>query len=699
MQLILKIYLGIIYLLSEVSRLTDSFNCDICHDVDRCDTVRKTFRVTNLGRGYHPVVTLPRGACGINVTELGHSNNVLALKDVRRNDNIINGLWSMDNAGDYEGAGVTFYYRKSEGSCPGECVTARGPLLSQVLVQLLYHEENKGVFYTYKLPKHFKPDSQDYEHATARPSTSDRSELREGEIGYQPIPETETESEADKNEDKHPVFPPRVPIPGPGSIRHRGPVFSSDFSHRWRTSSRLNYNRVRGKENNRQRQALTDVTFSRGMDDDTYRQENVETGVYVNNGTDEGSGDGVISVLEEYIWRSTENTECSRPCGGGIQEYSYECVNTTTLAIVDESNCDSSVKPEVQFSVCNAEPCTPQWDTGEWSECSVTCGEGMQYRNVTCQQRISATYTQQLDDGYCTSSKPVQRKECYLRTCYSWVKGDWSECSVDCGIGIRRRNVQCLDDTGMVADKTFCDQSEPEANISCDMGACATHWYFSQWNGKCSRDCGTGVISRNVHCATSTGQILPDVSCDGTSKPAAEKQCRIDSECGGKWFSGPWSQCSRSCGLGEKSRQVVCMVSMGSRLVPSAKSNCNAGDKPRERKECTEAECGFTWYTTEWSSCSHSCGGGESTRSVKCYDDKMEPSSMCHEDDKPENRQTCNTDECWTPRPRTSTGCVDMYPNCDVVVQARLCRYPYYQRKCCISCSAVDGLYISYPRL
>jgi len=36
--------------------------------------------------------------------------------------------------------------------------------------------------------------------------------------------------------------------------------------------------------------------------------------------------------------------------------------------------------------------------------------------------------------------------------------------------------------------------------------------------------------------------------------------------------------------------------------------------------------------------------------------------------------------------------CSDKYPNCGVVVGANLCRYPYYQRKCCRSCSGIWNL-------
>lgn len=61
---------------------------------------------------------------------------ISALKDVLRNDYILNGLWFMTGPGEYDGAGTKFFYHQSDSYCPGDCLNARGPILSQVLVQV-----------------------------------------------------------------------------------------------------------------------------------------------------------------------------------------------------------------------------------------------------------------------------------------------------------------------------------------------------------------------------------------------------------------------------------------------------------------------------------------------------------------------------------------------------------------------------------
>lgn len=694
MKRLTLIRVGLLITFTQLVQLTNSFSCDRCRDADICDTVTGVFRVTGLGKGYHPVVTVPRGACYVNITELGKSSNVLALKDIGRNQYILNGYWKMDKAGTYGGVGTTFVYGKSDRGCPGECLREHGPTLGTALVQLLYLDHNPGISYTFKIAKHFigGPEvttSIPWE-ATFRHPMADRSELRETGVGYQDIPRQGTSTQSTIG-----GFPKFIPIPGHRGVYHRGPIFSSDFTHRRKAVDRSR-DRITFRGNSR-RQSLTDVTYSRGIDDDTVRRNSVDFGsdhidsrLSIGAGTDiYGSGEDPLIPLEEYVWRLSDNGDCSRPCGGGIFEQVYKCFNTATLDIVEESNCDNSSKPESHFVVCNAEPCTPTWHTSEWSTCSAHCGEGYQTRTVTCSQRISATDTQPLDDMYCTSQKPASQKQCYAGSCYRWVSGSWGDCSKKCGIGLRRRLVQCRDDAGRVVSRDYCDQSEPKSEESCDMGSCVGQWYHSNWDDKCSVACGTGVLRRRVYCATTSGQLLHDENCDVTYKPETEKPCISQTLCGnGTWFTGPWSQCSTSCGDGIQSRHVVCMVLSRNQMAPAADSECDVGAKPRDRKNCRERDCGYLWLRSEWSECSKTCGGGWKTRSVKCVDDRMDSSALCREEERPSESDSCNTTKCLESKEDKDNSCSDKYPNCAVVVQANLCRYPYYQRKCCQSCSS-----------
>ena len=56
----------------------ESNYCDRCLvEPTNCRKVSGTFGITVMSRGYNPVVDIPVGACYINVTEIGRSQNYL----------------------------------------------------------------------------------------------------------------------------------------------------------------------------------------------------------------------------------------------------------------------------------------------------------------------------------------------------------------------------------------------------------------------------------------------------------------------------------------------------------------------------------------------------------------------------------------------------------------------------------------------
>eukprot|EP00963_Diacronema_lutheri_P002890 scaffold226_cov271-Pavlova_lutheri.AAC.2 len=57
---------------------------------------------------------------------------------------------------------------------------------------------------------------------------------------------------------------------------------------------------------------------------------------------------------------------------------------------------------------------TYDWITGSWSECSETCGGGIQTRNVAC---VDATTNAIVDDAECSGSRPATERECNIHAC------------------------------------------------------------------------------------------------------------------------------------------------------------------------------------------------------------------------------------------------------------------------------------------
>ena len=58
--------------------LANSSYCDRCSEAPTtCREVSGTFAVTVMSKGYNPVVTVPVGACFLNITERQQSENYL----------------------------------------------------------------------------------------------------------------------------------------------------------------------------------------------------------------------------------------------------------------------------------------------------------------------------------------------------------------------------------------------------------------------------------------------------------------------------------------------------------------------------------------------------------------------------------------------------------------------------------------------
>ena len=66
------------------------------------------------------------------------------------------------------------------------------------------------------------------------------------------------------------------------------------------------------------------------------------------------------------------------------------------------------------------------WQVGNWSDCSVECGEGSQHRQVKCVDRHGVS----VSEGMCKPiTKPVNTMSCTRPACeqYHWSVGNWSE--------------------------------------------------------------------------------------------------------------------------------------------------------------------------------------------------------------------------------------------------------------------------------
>uniref|UniRef100_A0A8C9RDI3 ADAMTS-like 7 n=1 Tax=Scleropages formosus TaxID=113540 RepID=A0A8C9RDI3_SCLFO len=368
----------------------------------------------------------------------------------------------------------------------------------------------------------------------------------------------------------------------------------------------------------------------------------------------------------------------------------FGCVEQLTLTPAPADFCEPTQLPGPREEHCHTQPCPAFWDVGEWSECSKTCGPGFQNRQVLCRRPLGNQSTGVVGPEQCGHlESPETIVSCQLKICSEWqIRSEWTSCSVPCGVGQRTREVLCVDNLGDVVMDEECNMKlRPPDVENCDMGPCARSWFFSPWSERCSADCGEGRRSRSVVCLTNYISSLPLDGC-GDEVPDESSLCDIG-PCHHKfeWYTGQWGQCSAECGNGTQTRSVVCMLHSDGHLDVASPSNCSHLPRPTSTQPCFLKRCGATWYVTEWSACSRSCDGGYRVREVRCLADDKTISIGCDPTLVPKEREECNMQACI---PEIDENCRDMYYNCNVVVQARLCVYSYYRRACCVSCTRVS---------
>ncbi|CAJ0567407.1 unnamed protein product, partial [Mesorhabditis spiculigera] len=247
-------------------------------------------------------------------------------------------------------------------------------------------------------------------------------------------------------------------------------------------------------------------------------------------------------------------------------------------------------------------PQSGAWTTwSQWSQCSVSCGGGYRTRSRACSR-----------PGFCSGTDSEQ-ETCSTEACpritstvSSWAGWtEWNSCSVSCGRGSQARYRKCVSPQGNIAFNC------PEKNIevrNCEAGPCSGVGVWATWSGwsGCSTSCGPGTMIRQREC-----QREP---CDGS---ATERRSCNSATCSqistSRWTGwSEWSNCSRLCGRGLKTRTRSCT---GGQDCPG---------QSREQEFCNEQECaqdpseGDWSEWSAWGSCSVACGAGVKRRTRYC---------------------------------------------------------------------------------
>ncbi|GMS99477.1 hypothetical protein PENTCL1PPCAC_21652, partial [Pristionchus entomophagus] len=253
----------------------------------------------------------------------------------------------------------------------------------------------------------------------------------------------------------------------------------------------------------------------------------------------------------------------------------------------------------------------PRLTAGEWSECSVSCGNGVQSRSIECRvsHPLAGNLKLPLDECRNLASPPLFRP-CSVQNCamkeeesrveredFHWKHSEWSPCSASCLGGKQRALLQCIQlSSGRPVAWSNCDgrRRPPERTRSCNAKPCPPEWVVSDWSA-CGSECGA-TRTRSVSCvatATHAGGAVATVQLNETEcrmeKPPASEQCPA-TECGG-WKVEDWSDCSVSCGRGEQRRAVRCTLPIQCLTArPESTKECQRDACPRNDEEAKEGK-------------------------------------------------------------------------------------------------------------
>jgi hypothetical protein len=344
-------------------------------------------------------------------------------------------------------------------------------------------------------------------------------------------------------------------------------------------------------------------------------------------------------VSEFSVWSA-----CSVSCSHGTQ---LRARKVTVAPQHGGTACPELLETER----CNEGPCpvhceVSQW--AEWSSCSTTCGKGIELR-------LRVVVTHAANGGYVCPNLQDQR-DCEVVPCpiHCAVSSfsDWSSCTASCGDGnrLRFRSVTTPPRWGGVDCPALVEHG------NCNIKPCPIHCEVSAWTqwAECSHTCGGGSMTRARTVTTEAnhaGNTCPALTQTTACNP---EPCPVD--CTVKEWGG-WSMCTATCGGGSRLRvrAIDTPTALGGQECPnlSEMGQCNAHACP--------VHCVVTSFS-EWTACTHTCGGGLQTRARTVTTAAQHGGNSCPA---LEAQQACNGNSCpvhcevsdWTDWEQCSASC------------------------------------------
>ncbi|XP_008824822.1 A disintegrin and metalloproteinase with thrombospondin motifs 20 isoform X2 [Nannospalax galili] len=285
------------------------------------------------------------------------------------------------------------------------------------------------------------------------------------------------------------------------------------------------------------------------------------------------------------------------------------------------------------------------WDPyGPWQDCTKMC-QGLHRRKIACIRKSDHMVVSDQSCDHLPLPLFVTERcntDCELR----WHITGKSECSSNCGPGYRSLDVHCMKYSihkgqAVPVEDQYCgDQLKPPTRELCHGDCVITRWHYSEWS-QCSRSCGGGERTRESYCINNFGHRLAERECQALPRVILENCNRFSCP---SWATSEWSECPVTCGKGAQQRQVWC------RLNDDQLSDgfCNESTKPESLRPCELRLC-TSWHVGPWGSCTATCGHGYQMRVVKCVSElfgAVLDDRECQGSTRPSDRQDCSVAPC-----------------------------------------------------
>ncbi|XP_026831617.1 A disintegrin and metalloproteinase with thrombospondin motifs 9 isoform X3 [Drosophila erecta] len=514
---------------NELNSIAKLDKCGVCEGRnDTCHEVTGNLLVSNLrglNDGNEPnktlyyVTRIPKGASNIIITQRGYPDqNFIVLTDDRDNE-LLNGKFLKTYPLKFVYAGVTMQYTGSSSVVEQVNTTYSWKLSRDLIVQIISldvspakRQDTVLMSYSYTIdkPADYEAEVEIYRWEMQAPSNCDS--LCEGRSHRLPACISTTQGVK-----VDPQFCDKSAMP---KIEDR--ACNTDCRLNLTVTSISECSAACGELGTREKTYTCVQTFT------TMQRSNIVDMSYCKLKFDVAYHE----ECREGCWLLSEWSTCSKSCGAGSQQREAHCYLHNSR--VSDDLCNPRTKPHLSalIRICNTEFCPtyikPQdspavnnWVIGEWGQCNDWCEKT---RSVSCSHPYGIG---------CGGKKPKDVRKC----CHIKYTSDWTDCSVQCGEGVKRKKQSCTrvykpDVPGtrkrrVYVDESFCISRKvhrPKLRTTTKSCRINCKWNASDWR-RCPADCSEEYQTRDVRCETWQGDGVQDKHCDAKKRPSKRRIC------------------------------------------------------------------------------------------------------------------------------------------------------------------------------